>query len=68
VLAKLLEGLNDVALLKFWAVLADNYNFQIAKSCQGFDRILEPLAERSPLLVMNTEGRPVSLDDETRER
>jgi hypothetical protein len=52
-LPKQFEGMNDVALRKVRAVTADNHYFAVSNPDQTFDRVLQPLAERSSLLVVN---------------
>jgi hypothetical protein len=56
-LPKQLESMNDVALRKVRAITADNHNFLVTDPSQMFDRVLQPLAERSSLLVVNLAGR-----------
>src|SRR6266851_4511136 len=51
------EGVADVALSEFWAVAADDHDFLVAESRQGFHRVFQPLPKRRSLLKMNLEGR-----------
>lgn len=52
-LTKQVERMNDVARGKVRAVTTDNHDFLISHPRQIFDRVHQPLAERSPLLPMN---------------